>query len=83
VGKINFDRGAIRRLGQQVAIQVAPSYQHSVNQIFHARSGKSVQMVMHELRSAFAGSTIAQSDQSLKKAAETIISGQQITIHSK
>jgi hypothetical protein len=83
MGKINFEEGAIRRLGQQVAGQFVPRYQHSVNQIFQARSGKTVEMVMHELRFAFAGSTISQDDQKLREYAETIISGQQITIRSK
>jgi len=79
MSSIKFDQDAIRRLCQQVASQVAPAAQQSVEKIRRQRSGKSVQRVMSELRSELQTS-IVLSDQELRIAAESIASGQRVTV---
>jgi ATP-dependent protease HslVU (ClpYQ) ATPase subunit len=80
VSTIKFDPDAIRRLGQQIAIQVAPAAQQSVEGIGQRRSGKSVERIMSELRSELATSNVLMSDQELRRVAASIVSGQRVTV---
>ncbi len=76
---LSFDDDAIRRLGEEVAQQVASDMQAAFDEVYRTCSGKPVQEVKAALEVALADVPGSMSDADLSNVAEHIARGQQVT----